>query len=108
MPGEMKRSTSGVQKNQGKVNNVHSIIQVLKEKPELSREDGESNLLHSELVHLPRRSTRWIQLVYTAGSRMRFILLGAPIPGGRRWDHETLHETPSLKLGRAHTWMSSK
>ena len=49
MPGEMKRSTSGVQKNQGKVNNVHSIIQVLKEKPELSREDGESNLLHSNL-----------------------------------------------------------
>ena len=49
MPGEMKRSTSCVQKNQGKVNNVHSIIQVLKEKPELSREDRESNLLHSNL-----------------------------------------------------------
>ena len=65
MPGEMKRSTSCVQKNQGKVNNVHSIIQVLKEKPELSREDGESNLLHSELVHLARRSTDGSGFTYT-------------------------------------------
>ena len=41
---------------------VHSIIQVLKEKPELSMEDWESNSLHSELVHLLRRSTGWIRI----------------------------------------------
>ena len=67
---------------------MHSTIQVLKEQAELSRKDQESNLVPRELVHLPRRSTRRIQLVYTAGStnprrRMRFILLGAPIPAGR-------------------------
>ena len=39
--------------------------------------------------------------VYTAGST-----LGAPIPIW--WDLEALHQTPSLKLGSAHTWMPSK
>ena len=33
-------------------------IQVLKEQPELSWKDQESNLVNSELVHLPRRPTR--------------------------------------------------
>lgn len=40
---------------------MHSI-QVLKEQPELSRKDPESNLVHCEPVHLPRRSTRWISV----------------------------------------------
>ena len=47
------------------MNNVHSIIQVLKENPELSREDRESNFLHSELVHLARRSTDGSGFTYT-------------------------------------------
>ena len=41
---------------------MHSIIQVLKEHPELSKKDQESNLVHSELVHLPWKPTRWISV----------------------------------------------
>lgn len=64
------------------MNNVHSIIQVLKEKPELSREDWESNLLHSELVHLLRRSTGWI--------RIHLHYYEAPIPREGGIDLEAL------------------
>ena len=95
LPREARTSTSWAwryNRNWG----MHSIIQVLKEQPELSRKDQEGNLTHSKLVHLPRRFTWWIQLVYTAGStsprrRLKFILLGAPISRGRRWDLEALH-----------------
>ena len=79
---------------------MHSIIQVLKEQPELSRKDRESNLVHCELAHLPRRSTRWVSV------------------GSSCWEHKFQEEDngtlrlcprpPASNLEVATLWMSSK
>lgn len=57
LPKEVRIRTRSVLKNQRKLKNAYSSIQSCKDQPEQNSEGWESNLVHTEAVHLPRSPT---------------------------------------------------